>query len=126
MIRSMGLDAKKSGVNVLPWLWQVSGLYKIGIAALFILQVVFGICGVVSAMLFRTLIDAAVDGGRSGFFMAGLLLLPRFFGAEATFFSEPIADVIAAAMSSILFLRAYPKVLQTCASFRQGAETAVQ
>ena len=63
---------------------------------------------------------------RKTVFMAGLLLLPRFFGAEATFFSEPIADVIAAAMSSILFLRAYPKVLQTCASFRQGAETAVQ
>ena len=63
---------------------------------------------------------------RKTVFMAGLLLLPRFFGAEATFFSEPIADVIAAAMSSILFLRAYPKVLHTCASFRQGAETAVQ
>lgn len=82
MIRSMGLDAKKSGVNVLPWLWQVSGLYKIGIAALFILQVVFGICGVVSAMLFRALIDAAVDGGRSGFFMAGLLLAGLFFGED--------------------------------------------
>ena len=63
---------------------------------------------------------------RKTVFMAGLLLLPLFFGAEATFFSEPIADVIAATVSSILFLRAYPKVLGTCASFRQNAETAAQ
>ena len=57
---------------------------------------------------------------RKTVFLAGLILLPLFFGAEATFFSEPIADVIAAAMSSILFLRAYPRVLRTCAPTGAG------
>lgn len=56
---------------------------------------------------------------RKSVFMAGLLLLPLAFGAEATFFSEPIADVAAATMSAVLFLRSYPKVLQTCASYQQ-------
>ena len=63
---------------------------------------------------------------RKSVFMAGLLLLPRFFGAEATFFSEPIADVAAASMSSVLFLRAYPGVLRACAAGRREARSAAR
>ena len=63
---------------------------------------------------------------RKTVFMAGLLLLPLFFGAEATFFSEPIADVAAASMSSFLFLRTYPKVLRACEGFRRGPKEALQ
>ena len=63
---------------------------------------------------------------RKSVFMAGLLLLPRFFGAEATFFSEPIADVAAASMSSVLFLRAYPGVLRACAAGRREARGAAR
>ena len=63
---------------------------------------------------------------RKTVFMAGLLLLPLFFGAEATFFSEPIADVAAASMSSFLFLRTYPNVLRACEGFRQDPKEALQ
>ena len=55
---------------------------------------------------------------RKGVYLAALLLLPFFFGAEATFFSEPIADLAAAAMTGTLFLRAFPRVLRRCAAFR--------
>lgn len=51
---------------------------------------------------------------RKVIFLAGLLLLPRFFGAEATFYSEPIADVVAATMTTILFLSTFPSALRRC------------
>ena len=57
---------------------------------------------------------------RKTVFLAGLILLPLCLGAEATFFSEPIADVAAAAMTSLLFFRAYPRVLRTCAAYGGG------
>lgn len=76
------LTAKKSGKNALRWLWQVAGFYKIGIAALFVIQVIFGVCGVASAMLFRSLIDAAVAGGQQAFFRAGLLLAALYLGED--------------------------------------------
>ena len=56
---------------------------------------------------------------RKTVFFTGLLALPFFFGAEATFFSEPIADLVAATMTTILFLRSFPKVLKRCESFRE-------
>ena len=56
---------------------------------------------------------------RKTVFFIAVLTLPFFFGAEATFFSEPIADLAAATVTSILFLRSFPKVLQRCASFRE-------
>ena len=59
--------------NTLKWLWRVTGKYKGGVAALFAIQVTFGICGVASAMLFRALIDCAVGGERTGFFRMALL-----------------------------------------------------
>lgn len=48
---------------------------------------------------------------RKCLFTAGLLLLPFFFGAEATFFSEPLADVVAAATSTVLVCRYFPRAL---------------
>ena len=51
---------------------------------------------------------------RKTVFLAALLLLPYFFGAEATFYSEPIADLVAATMTAILFLRALPRILAQC------------
>lgn len=51
---------------------------------------------------------------RKSIFLVALLLLPYFFGAEATFFSEPIADLLAAIVTTILFLRAFPRILLDC------------
>ena len=56
---------------------------------------------------------------RKSVFFLGVLILPSLFGAEATFFAEPVCDLAAAMMTSTLFLRAFPKVLQRCASFRE-------
>lgn len=61
--------------NVLLWLWRVAGRYKACVAVLVALQMFFGICGVVFAMLFRDMIDQAASGNRSGFFRAALLLI---------------------------------------------------
>ena len=58
---------------------------------------------------------------RKTVFLAGLVLLPMLTGPENTFFAEPIADLLAATLSSILFLRAYPKVLARCEGFRKAA-----
>lgn len=66
--------------NVLLWLWQVSGLYKIGVAVLFAVRVILGVCGVLSAMLFRELIDGAVDGQREDFLWAAVCLAGLFLG----------------------------------------------
>ena len=44
-------------------------------------------------------------------FLLCVLLLPRFFGAEAVFFSEPMVDLAAAALTTTLFLRAVPPLL---------------
>lgn len=68
--------------NVLVWLWHVSGLYKIGVTVLFVVQVAFGVCGVASAMLFRTLIDSAAGGQRDAFLQAALWLAVLFLGED--------------------------------------------
>ena len=62
------LPIKNTKRNTLKWLWHVTGNYKGGVAALFAVQVTFGLCGVASAMLFRALIDCAVGGQQTGFF----------------------------------------------------------
>ena len=48
---------------------------------------------------------------RKTVFFLGLVLLPFCFGAEAAFFSEPVADAAAAVMTSALFFRLYPRIL---------------
>ena len=74
--------------NVLGWLWQVSGIYKICVMILFVVQVTFGVCGVVSAMLFRTLIDHAVEGQADAFFQAAICLAGLFLGEDLCFVLE--------------------------------------
>lgn len=52
---------------------------------------------------------------RKGAFLLGVLLLPRFFGAEAVFFAEPIVDLMAAVLTATLFLRFIPgRLVQRC------------
>ncbi|BDF74199.1 MATE family efflux transporter [Oscillospiraceae bacterium] len=59
---------------------------------------------------------------RKAVFLAGLLLLPALFSAEATFFSEPIADLVACIMTSCLFLHFFPRIVNERAAMveRQG------
>ena len=49
---------------------------------------------------------------RKSIFLACLLLLPALVSAEATFLSEPIADVVAATVTTCLFLHFFPKILR--------------
>ena len=81
-MREMKSYSVHANRNVLGWLWQAAGFYKIGIAVLFVIQVIFGVCGVASAMLFRSLIDAAVAGGKQAFLRAGLLLAALYLGED--------------------------------------------
>lgn len=48
---------------------------------------------------------------RKSIFLACLLLLPALFGAEATFFSEPLADIVAAITTTCVFFRFIPRAL---------------
>ena len=48
---------------------------------------------------------------RKSVFLACLLLLPALVSAPATFLSEPIADAVAATVTTCLFLRFFPKIL---------------
>ena len=48
---------------------------------------------------------------RKSVFLACLLLLPALVSAEATFLSEPIADLVAATVTTCLFLYFFPKIL---------------
>ena len=45
-------------------------------------------------------------------YFSGLLLLPRLVSAEAAFFSEPIADILAATMTTVLFLKTFPGIVR--------------
>ena len=71
-----------ASVHVLRWLWQVTGLYKTGVAVLFVVQVTFGVCGVASAMLFRALIDGAVGGQAERFLWAAACLAGLYLGED--------------------------------------------
>ena len=65
----------KTYKNSLLWLWHVVGKYKVCILLLIAAQVIFGICGVAFAILFRDLIDQAAAGNRDGFFKAAQMLI---------------------------------------------------
>lgn len=51
---------------------------------------------------------------RKTLYLVALVALPVLISAEATFFSEPLADVISATVTAVLFLRAFPKILKEC------------
>lgn len=48
---------------------------------------------------------------RKCIYLAGLLLFPALLSAEAAFLSEPVADVAAAAMTTLLFLHFFPRAI---------------
>lgn len=58
---------------------------------------------------------------RKCMFLLMVILLPTLFGAEAAFYSEPIVDFIAAAMTIFLFQRFVPKILNK----RSSGECAI-
>lgn len=45
-------------------------------------------------------------------FLGCLLILPRFWGAEAAFYAEPIADIFGACFSTAVFAVLFPKILK--------------
>lgn len=73
--RNKKKSTNESHKNSLLWIWRVVGKYKGCIAVLLVIQIIYGLCSVVSAMLFRELIDQAVAGDRYGFFRASFMLL---------------------------------------------------
>lgn len=58
---------------------------------------------------------------RKSVFLSCLLLLPALVSPEATFLSEPIADVVAATMTTCLFLRFFPRMLREAGEGRPVA-----
>lgn len=52
---------------------------------------------------------------RKTVFLSALFLLPALFTAEATFFSEPLADLVSCIMTITLFLHFFPRILVKCA-----------
>lgn len=48
---------------------------------------------------------------RKGLFLVATLILPALFTVQATFWAEPLCDVVAACVSSLLFLRIIPRLL---------------
>ena len=73
--RNRKKSTNESHKNSLLWIWRVVGKYKGCIAVLLVIQIIYGLCSVVSAMLFRELIDQAVAGDKYGFFRAAVMLL---------------------------------------------------
>ena len=53
-------------------------------------------------------------------YLGSLLLLPRFFGVQAVFYAEPIADIFAACFSTAVFAVVFPKVLKKRAGERDA------
>ena len=59
--------------NAIKWLWQVTGKHKLYVAALILVQGIYGGSGVLYALLLRDVVDSAVQKNRSGFFHSALL-----------------------------------------------------
>ena len=64
--------------NTLRWLWKVSGRYKTSVAGLLVIQIIFGLCGVASAILFMSLIDSATAKQLDVFIQVGLCIAGLF------------------------------------------------
>ena len=63
---------------------------------------------------------------RKAIFLACLLLLPALVSAQATFLSEPIADLVAATVTTCLFLHFFPKILAKRARQEEGQPKVAQ
>lgn len=106
--RNQKKNTNESHKNSLLWIWRVTGGYKSCILVLLLIQAIYGLCGVVSAMLFRDLIDQAVAGFRSGFFRAAAMLLGLELGQIALsafyrFMSEWTSSTVENRFKSRLF-----------------------
>ena len=89
----MALREGKQHRSTLVWLWHAAGKYKGSIAALVFFQMLFGICGVAFAVLFRNLVDQAAAGKRGDFFrtfliMAALELAQILLGFFVSYLAE--------------------------------------
>lgn len=54
---------------------------------------------------------------RKGSFLAATFLLPAYFGARYAFYAEPLSDFVASAVTTVVFLAAFPRVtkkVQAC------------
>lgn len=51
-----------------------------------------------------------------------LILLPMLVSAEAAFLSEPAADVIAATMTTVLFLKTFPGIVRETEAMEKAKE----
>lgn len=80
MIQGKKQSPVSDGKKALFWLWDVSGLYKIGVAVLFAIRVTSGLCGVMSAILLRDLIDGAANGQGECLLQAAVCLAVLFLG----------------------------------------------
>ena len=56
-------------------------------------------------------------------FFSCLLLLPAVFTAEAAFFSEPIADVTAACMTTLIFRHRFPRIVAARLQEREASKS---
>ena len=59
----------------MAWLWQAAGSYKGYVILLSLFQIIFGICAVIFAMLFRNLINYAVGREEERFFQTFFVLV---------------------------------------------------
>lgn len=109
----------------LPWLWRVTGKYKGCVAVLLILQIIFGVCGVVFAMLFRDLIDGAVAGDLQRFSKTAMLLVALELGelllsVFARFMSEWTSSSLENRFKERLFSSLLHKDYASVTAFHSG------
>lgn len=104
---------EKNQTNALRWIWTVTGKYKGGVGVLLVIQTIFGLCSVVSAVLLMNLIDAAVAGSRTGFFAAALRLAALYLFQEILrVFSRFLREWTSASLENRLKQRLFANLLQ--------------
>jgi len=54
-------------------------------------------------------------------YLGATLLLPEFFGVQAVFYAEPVADIGGALLSTTVFLIFFPKILKKRAAIKSEA-----
>ena len=53
-------------------------------------------------------VSLALSMTRKSIYTLSLLFLPFLFVAETTFYAQPVADILAATITSIVFIKTYP------------------
>lgn len=57
-------------------------------------------------------ISLALSMTRKSIYTVSLLILPLLFVAETTFYAQPVADILAATITTIVFLKTYPDFMK--------------